>query len=118
MSKISQEILDYLESPFPFKEIMINYHVTKAIAAKNGQVLCYKDDCPHYVRRDNDGYGWRECGCGMKEEHIIEYTICPYRRIDPYKYKPFENDAIGVIRPFKDEIINEVNKVYEVDYNE
>ena len=113
---VSQEILEYLESPFPLKEILIDYHTKKAKAAKNGQLLCSRNECPNYVKRDNDGYGWRECGCVLtNKDYLIQHEICPHKAVAPYRYKPFNDVPTGVIiyRPYEDEIIKAVNEIYK-----
>lgn len=88
--KILQDYLDYLNSPCDLAHVWIQNEIDKAEAAKTGRVLCLGEECPNYLKRDNDGYGWRDCGCSLCEEngYLIQNKICPFKRVKPFRYDP------------------------------
>ena len=90
--EISQEIIDYLQQPSDIIQIFVDNEVDKAKAAKKGKLLCIRDKCPNYLRRDNDGYGYRDCGCRLSDngKYLIEHKICPYKEVKPFRYNPFK----------------------------
>lgn len=131
---LSDDIIDYLNSDSGIRDVIINRYVTIAKAAKKGMVECKKDKCPNYKRRDNDGYGWREVGCGIggSNRPLREHEICPYTHVSPFKYDPFKikkdpelkgermeiiykcmKEALVDTMPFGREIKKAIDEVYE-----
>lgn len=134
MSDISKDFLDFLEAPSFIKKTIIDYHVNTAKAAKIGKIRCEQDRCSNYKRRDNDGYGWREVGCGISgtDKPLKEHEFCPYKRVKPFRYNPFpikkdpslKGERVDLIFecfvkafieefPYGKEIKEKVDKVYE-----
>ena len=112
------------------KEELIKKHVARAKAAKQGKILCKKHKCEHYKRRYCDGKECREIGCD-RSNPLIDYDICPFAKVAPYRYDPFEiksnllgkgervdffyecfKEAFIETIPFGEEIKNAVDQVY------